>query len=721
MKSALRLARRAVTASPAELYTRAQQLWFATRNWGWSHLGRSAMQSGGHLRSLNVRRSDLADWWEARPRSWFVDVELDLDLQRAATDPATELPWVLERAELVMQDRMPLFSHAPIDFSGTDRWHTDFILDKVAPRKVSGLIDYLNVGEVGDTKHVWEPNRFAWAIWLGVAYRITQDTRFAQKFAELTADWFQQNPYPIGVNYCSALEVAFRNYAWLWSLDLFYEYLRTDTELLDQILRGIWVGCRHVSANLSTYFAPNTHIMGEGFGLFVCGAAIPEFREARRWRELGRDILERESHVQFHADGTHRELSSSYHIYATDFYVHALLVAQQTGFHLPLAITQAVRQLSQRLAELVPHDMILPQYNDCDGGRLMSLVPNALDSGPTLMAAEQCDAELALSPKGPRRGYALLMKHRTNSRLDTGASIHLHPPSDGEDQSCLYDSGLIAYRNRESDYVLFRASPFGFRDCPHSHDAPLGVIVHMNGAPVFVDSGVGSYTQDLAQRNEFRSAVGKNTVLIDGEGPSIPGGWFSWQRTTDCKLVSYRRFSDGFSARGKHNGFSLPPDRHVFVQREILLLDEGVLAIVDRWDADTRVAVQSQFTFSPRLRVDRSRQMLQEINGNITLHFSAVALETAEPLKPSFFPVPFSATYGQMGETEAMAFEVPNSTRGGIVTLLSRVGAVEHDEHHRFRCSGNPRVQLQLTDTSIRPVRAGSGRTTELLGWSGSK
>lgn len=720
MRNMLRLAHHAVTASPEELYVRASQLWFAARNWGHSQWGGSVLPPGGHLRSLNVSSADLAEWWAARRNAWFVDVERDLELRRAAEDPASELPWVLQRAELVMQQRMPLFAYEPVVFSGCDRWHSDFILNKVATRKFHGQIGYLDVDEVGDSKHVWEPNRFAWAIWLGVAYRITQDIRYAEKFAELTTDWFQQNPYPLGINYCSAMELAFRNYAWLWSLNLFDDYLRTDTPLLDSILRGVWIGCRHVEANLSTYFAPNTHVAGEGFGLFACGAAVPEFRDARRWRELGRDILVREANVQFHADGTHRELSSGYHIYATDFYVQALLVAMQTGFRLPRSITLAARHLSQRLAELVPNDMILPQFNDCDGGRLISLVPHARDAGPTLMAAQQLDPVLAAVPRdGPRRGYALLMKLRTNSRSEASGANTVIPPADGKEISDLYDSGLVAYRNQKSDYILFRATPFGFHDCPHSHDAPLGIVVHLNGTPIFEDSGVGSYTQDVGQRNQFRSASGKNTILIDQQGPSIPSGWFTWQRTTDCNLVSYRRFPEGFSARGKHAGFSRPPNRHVFVQRQIILLDAGILAIIDRWDADTNVTVRSQFTVSPGIRVDESQQVLREINGSTTVHILATMLGSADPLQPAYCRVPFSADYGQVGEADAMAFEVPDTTRGGIVTLLSRVGAIESDEHHRFRFSGNPRIELQLTDTGVRPVRAGSEQAAELLGSSG--
>ena len=281
------------------------------------------------------------------------------------------MPWILQQADLILAGKMPLFSHEPVEFAGDNRWHHDFVLQKTAPRKFYGTIGYLDATRVGDSKHVWEPNRFAWALWLGVAYRITSDRKYAEAFAELAEDWFAQNPYPIGINYCSALEIALRNYAWLWSLDLFADSLAEQPILLDKLLHGIWIGCRHIESNLSTYFSPNTHLLGEAFALYACGAAIPEFSDSPRWRSKGLTILAREAKRQFFEDGMHRELSSGYHIYATDLYLQACLIGIQSGYHVNDSILLAARQFAVRLAELAPRNLVMPMMNDCDGGRLM--------------------------------------------------------------------------------------------------------------------------------------------------------------------------------------------------------------------------------------------------------------------------------------------------------------------------------------------------------------
>ena len=131
------------------------------------------------------------------------------------------------------------------------------------------------------------------------------------------------------------------------------------------------------------------------------------------------------------------------------------------------------------------------------------------------MAASSLFEDAGLLPKEtPLRGYALLVAGGASD----GSKRSLWPrgttPLD-RDLSGAYDSGIATHKTDAGDYVLFRATPFGYDDCPHSHDAGLGVLVNFANTPIFVDSGVGSYTQTEEVRNGFRSAVGKNAPLVD--------------------------------------------------------------------------------------------------------------------------------------------------------------------------------------------------------------
>lgn len=698
----LRLAGRVASASPKELKTRLEQAVFAAHNCVASMQDGSALSSKGHLRSLGVRDTELADWWKQRQSNWFID-DHRVELLRARRDDLdSQIPWVLEQADLVVSGKMPLFSYEPVDFKGANRWHRDFILQKTAERKPYAMVKYLDANEVGDSKHVWEPNRFSWAHWLGIASLVTGEEKYAAKFVELAEDWFAQSPYPIGINYCSALECAFRNYAWLWSLSYFQRELQQNTTLLDQLLRGIWIGSHHIEKNLSTYFAPNTHIAGEGFGLYACGAALPEFAEAKAWRSHGASILEEQAAKQLHADGTHRELSSSYHVYMTDFYVQAMVIARETGFVLSPFIQNAARKLATRLSELSPVDLHLPQFNDCDGGRVTCLVSNPLDAGPSLMAASSLFDDAGLLPRETSlRGYALLVGETdvpTQSLWPTGMS-----PLD-RDLSGAYDSGIATHKTLDGDYVLFRATPFGYDDCPHSHDAGLGVLLNFANTPILMDSGVGSYTQAEGVRNGFRSAVGKNAPLVDGTGPSVPDGWFSWLKRTDCDLVSFKRFHDGFVARGKHIGFSNDSGRHVCVQREVMMLNFGIMVIVDCWDANRQIQLESRFTLNPELDVDLARRVLK--TQGLEVHFHTIDLNGGGKVETLKNRDRYSSNYGQIAETNSISFRTDPTRRCAMATIFSRVGAVveQSDDIIQFEADDTG-TRLMVSDHGVQPIR----------------
>jgi hypothetical protein len=323
-----------------------------------------------------------------------------------------------------------------------------------------------------------------------------------------------------------------------------------------------------------------------------------------------------------------------------------------------------------------------------------------------LVAAEALfDKESLIARDQETRGYPLLMTSRSESK-DRSKKHRFQMPFD-RDLSHIYDSGIVTYKTWKGDYLLFRATPFGYNDCPHSHDAGLGVILYLKGVPIFVDSGVGSYTQSRITRNQFRSASGKNTVLVNGVGPSNPEDWFSWSKTTDCELVSLKRFTDGFSARGKHNGFSEGSDRHVFLQREVTMLDEGIVTIVDQWDADAEISVQAKFTLHPALELDAAQQMLRA--GEQTVHFGATCLDPSEELEFVHNTEPFSSNYGQISDTNSISFQATASRRGGIVTILSRAGSIQWLPDRRVQFENDETgIQLVVTAGGVKPVQSDS-------------
>ncbi|MDA0658936.1 MAG: heparinase II/III family protein [Planctomycetota bacterium] len=664
----IRILKKAATASPHEWITRTRQKLYETQLGYSVRFGKSAYATDQHRQSLGLSSiEELTRWWKDQPtRSWLSPKTLS-----DSSSPPHGLDELAARTRQLQDGTLWLFSGTPWQFDQPNRWHRDASSDRESPPAFYGSIKYLDAARVGDSKYVWEPNRWGWVFPLGASYQTTHDNSCFHTFRDWASDWCVHNPYPIGINYCSALEQLFRAYAVRWSLELFRHPL-TEPEnavLLDSLFRILWTSCRHVEWNLSWYFAPNTHLMGEAFLLYMVGTSLPAFRESARWRELGRRILLSEAGRQFHEDGTHKELSTCYHLYATDFYLHALWIAHQAGDNEP-ELEQAALKLAGRLRDLTPTSGFLPPLNDCDGGRLTWFAGKTLDARPTLLLSQQrwpnsFDSLKKWTCQGDHQWMTFAA---AESAATTRRPTNTSPIPDTH-----HDSGIVTYQNEWGDYVLFRAGPFGYHDCPHSHDNQLETLIVLAGQNVLVDSGTGAYTQDISLRNQFRGACGKNTPLVFNCGPSEPADAFSWVRRTDAHLTDVHCSNGSWNASGHHSGFT---NRHGFpirIIRQVHAFAFGTVAILDEWDAANEIEVIIPWTLSPELQWANGGW--QAPNGKFFHVFMETYCEDSPERESPTCKVtqgPYSRDYGWNESTHVVSIAPPPSRRGSCLTLFTR-------------------------------------------------
>ena len=187
--------------------------------------------------------------------------------------------------------------------------------------------------ECGDHKIVWELNRHQHWIALGRAFWLTGDARYRERFVAELAGWIDRNPPLMGINWASMLELAFRSLSWRWAIHFFADdrpHEEARSPWLVDLLLALDRQLTHVERNLSYYFSPNTHLLGEALALYVAGARCrswrqPETRDHRpRHPARGDRPADRRRWRPLRAP-TH------YHRYTLDFYALALTVARITG------------------------------------------------------------------------------------------------------------------------------------------------------------------------------------------------------------------------------------------------------------------------------------------------------------------------------------------------------------------------------------------------------
>ncbi len=276
---------------------------------------------------------------------------------------------IILRAERICQHRFDLLGYVNLDYGAEIDWYCDVVHGKRGPHTSWFKIKYLNFEEVGDAKITWELNRHQHFVTLAKAYWLTGDEKFVQEIFAQWTHWHKANPYPIGMNWASSLEVAFRSLSWIWTFFLLQECPLFSDELRRQWQEALSLNGRHIETYLSTYFSPNTHLLGEALALFSLGTLFPALQNAERWQRRGWEILERQAAKQVRADGFYFEQSTYYHVYALDIFLHARILAELNRIPISSGFEQTLQRMLNALL-LLGRAGSPPQIGDDDGGRL---------------------------------------------------------------------------------------------------------------------------------------------------------------------------------------------------------------------------------------------------------------------------------------------------------------------------------------------------------------
>ncbi|MBA2380359.1 MAG: hypothetical protein H0V76_12365, partial [Blastocatellia bacterium] len=184
---------------------------------------------------------------------------------------------LIERADGICEGRFSLLGYPDLYFGGeVPDWHLEPIADKRAPPVHWSRIEADVSADFGDNKIIWELNRHQYFALLGRAYCLTGNEKYAEVFASHVADWCENNPPKLGINWVSSLEIAFRSMSWTWAFHFFRDSPAFSGSLLLRMVKFLKLNGRHIENFLSTYSSPNTHLTGEALGLYFIGSFLQE-------------------------------------------------------------------------------------------------------------------------------------------------------------------------------------------------------------------------------------------------------------------------------------------------------------------------------------------------------------------------------------------------------------------------------------------------------------
>ncbi len=538
-----------------------------------------------------------------------------------------EAAQILTEADEICEGRFRLLGYQNLKFtragSGSSKdidWHLDPVHGKRAPLDPWFKIPFLDFAAVGDHKVTWELNRHQHLVTLAKARLLSGNEKYTHELRAQWRSWTAANPYPLGINWGSTLEVAFRSLSWMW-IDQLLAEAPECAEFRAELAPTLAFHGRYIERYLSTYFSPNTHLLGEAVALFYLGTLYPQIPRAADWKQLGWQIVLHEAGRQVRPDGVYFEQSLHYHVYALDFFLYARILAAQNGLEIPPAYDAVLGRMLGVVSALTQAGPA-EGFGDDDGGRLWNPRRNRTENmsdplalGAMIYAREFPAARLteeAIWLFGRRAIDALLPARNSAAPYSIG----------------FRDGGVYVLASAEPfrQTMVVDAGPQGVGRSGHGHADALSVRLTMDGRRWLVDSGSNVYiSKDPADRDTFRGTGAHNTLRVDGVDQAVAGEPFSWTEipTTETKhWISGRSFT---YFAGSHDGYERLADkvthrRHVLNVGGMWLIRDQALGKADheleiRWHFSADLEVR---TLAPG-RVEISQSGVAHAAASMTL------------------------------------------------------------------------------------------------------
>lgn len=422
-------------------------------------------------------------------------------------------PSIIDQADKYVANIHDIFGET-YNYGNSIDWHLDPKTGNHWPLIFSGDINIRDGQPIGGPKFVWEVNRFYCMPMLGLAYKMTGDDKYAQKILELLRAWLQKNPYLIGVNWTSGIELGVRLTNFLWGLSLLKEYALQPEEMKDINLFA-FLHAKYLYRYPSKYSSNNNHTIAEAFALFLVGIFFPKLTGADKWKQFGKEVLEQEATRQILPDGGSYEYSTTYLSFVFDFFLLYRLVCEKMELPYDKAVDDRLLSACTFIHSLVDSAGNMPNIGDQDSAILLHL---GLNNHINFHSILNTGAVLFKKPAFIRPSFPDIKTSILLAELPV-FSLEEEPPCFSPSATLFKESGLSVIRSHDKQQPFVftgNATPLGMPPLyAHGHLDALSFTLSVGGHEIFVDPGTYLYHSGGAWRRYFRSTAAHNTIRIN--------------------------------------------------------------------------------------------------------------------------------------------------------------------------------------------------------------
>ncbi len=593
---------------------------------------------------------------------------------------------LIKTCDDILGHRFDLLGSGLIEMGEHINWHRDYNTCYDWPAD----IDYTAMGREAfdllvnpisdaELKFPWDLSNMMWIPSLVAADAMIGDARYAKAYADDVQDWINKNPFPYGVNWYCAMNVAMRAVNWIIGFAAFASNL--TTEIQERIMVSLFEHGMFIAANLEIEQDEfrNNHYLTNIVGLYWLGHFFRDLATGRQWLLFAKDALEREIDVQFLADGVCFENSTSYHRLSAEMLMLCAILGQDNDDAFSEKFIGQLHKAVRFTRDITPSNHLIPMFGDNDNGRMVQFygfgdIPVRDHRHLMAVGGEFFNDDSLRTAGDEARADAIwLVGDWTEPPLKVKETFRTFQYSDSGYMGIAGDG--ISWLIRNAQININKHERGG-----HAHCDAMSFTLNIGGVDLIVDPGVYCYSSQFDARNAFRSVEYHNTIqLNDWKMHDYGRQTFEelWSMKDAAQAETLRFESEGEdiifqgSTRGKLDDRKFRLNRKMIFSRSkrILSITDSVDMLKGEVvDADK---VYSRFTFGSDIRVMRVGYRRIELCDKETGRKLACLDVLGEHAHLRIRPLWFAPNYGSRVQIEQLEVVwMPANKKGVSVELL---------------------------------------------------
>jgi hypothetical protein len=401
-------------------------------------------------------------------------------------------------------------------------WHSDF---KTGFTWHQGkfYLKYIQVdlSNDADVKVPRELSRCHHLLWLGEAYLLTKDEKYAEEIVFQIENWIDKNSLMYSINWCCAMDVSIRAINWMYAVNMIMESPSVTDNFNKILYRSLFEHGFFIYNNLEKGIPySNNHYASDIVGLLFLSQIFPENKYSKKWWNFALPEFYKEVREEVLPSGVHFEKSVSYHRLMTELFAYSLLLLKRVDEYVPIDVEYRIKSMFDFVAHYIKPNGLAPMISDNDDGRLLPFYKYDLRDHRYLLSLA------ALLYEQPEYKYHTNECVIDNYFLYGQDSLKKYPQIISTVQTPLssyhQDAGFVILRSEDAYLFVVNGGldmyqkptikPFG----THIHADLLSFELAVGENDVFVDPGAYIYTANPKANIEFRSTRKHNTIVIDG-------------------------------------------------------------------------------------------------------------------------------------------------------------------------------------------------------------